>query len=92
MHDTVQKLLAEGIIFPSKSESSYPVLLIPKKDTNEPRFCTDYRKLNEVIIKDNMPLPRIDDLCDQLAKASVFTSLDLFSGYYQVPLDDDAMR
>jgi len=58
-----------------------PAILVKKKDGTL-RFCADYRKLNVVIIKDSYPLPRINDLLDQLSENAWFTILDLKSGYW----------
>jgi hypothetical protein len=60
-----------------------PVLFVEKKEGTK-RMCIDYRSLNEVIVKNKYPLPRIEDLFDQLRGASVFSKIDLRSGYHQL--------
>lgn len=82
----VAAMLEMGIIEPSNSEWSSPILLVPKKDGGI-RFCTDFRKLNSVSCFDSYPMPRIDELIERLGKASYMTTLDLCKGYWQVPLD-----
>ena len=84
----VTELLAKGFIRPSTSPYSSPVLFVQKKDGSL-RMCIDYRALNAITIKNRWPLPRIDDLFDQLSGSKVFTSVDLLSGYHQVPLHSD---
>ena len=65
-----------------------PVLFVRKKDGTL-RLCIDYRQLNRVTIKNRYPLPRIDDLFDQLRGARVFSKIDLRSGYYQLKIRSD---
>ncbi|CAF3616491.1 unnamed protein product, partial [Rotaria socialis] len=65
---------------------SSPVVLVKKKDGTH-RFCVDFTKLNAIAIRDHFPLPRIDDIFDQLSDSHFFTTLDFKSGYFQVPLD-----
>ena len=72
-----------GVIQASKSPWSSPVVLVQKKDGSL-QFCVDYRELNSVTKADTFPLPRIDDLLDQLGKAKYFSTLDLASGFWQI--------
>ncbi len=78
-----EELLAKGYIKPSKSPYGAPVLFVHKKDETL-RMCVDYRALNKVTVKNRYPLPRIDDLFDQLSGAKVFSKIDLRSGYNQI--------
>ena len=87
----VKDLLERGLISPSNSPWSSPVVLVAKKDGST-RLCCDYRRLNSVTIKDAFPLPRIDTSLDALAGAKWFSTLDLASGYWQVELDEDAKK
>ncbi|KAM1721715.1 hypothetical protein ACFX12_023218 [Malus domestica] len=84
----LQELLDKGFIQPSSSPWGAPVLFVKKKDGTL-RLCIDYRQLNRVTIKNRYPLPRIDDLFDQLKGACVFSKIDLRSGYYQLKIKED---
>jgi hypothetical protein len=77
----LEELLQKHFIRPSVSPWGAPVLLVKKKDGTM-RLCIDYRQLNKVTIKNKYPLPRIDDLLDQLRGAAVFSMIDLRSGYH----------
>jgi transposase InsO family protein len=79
----VADLLAKGWIRPSQSPYGAPILFVGKKDGTL-RMCIDYRALNALTVKNRYPLPRIEDLFDKLAGASVFSSIDLQSGYHQI--------
>ena len=81
----IEDMLCQGIIQPSTSPWSSPVTIQPKKDGST-RFCVDYRALNSVTRKDAHPLPRIQDIFDSLSGASIFSVMDLKSGYFQVPV------
>ena len=86
LREETQKLLKNEIIEHSTSPWSSPVVLVKKKDGTT-RFCVDYRRLNQITTKDAFPLPRIDDIYDQLTKAAYFSKFDFKAGYFQVPLD-----
>ena len=77
----IEDLLEKKFIRPSASPWGMPVLLVKKKDGSS-RLCVDYRQLNKLTIKNKYPLPRIDDLLDQLRGAVVFSKIDLRSGYH----------
>nr|AAL31683.1 putative polyprotein [Oryza sativa Japonica Group]ABF97729.1 retrotransposon protein, putative, Ty3-gypsy subclass [Oryza sativa Japonica Group] len=81
----IAELQEKGFIRPSSSPWGAPVLFVKKKDGSL-RMCVDYRVLNEVTIKNKYPLPRIDDLFDQLKGASIFSKIDLRSGYHQLKI------
>ena len=72
-----------GVIQPSKSPWSSPVVLARKKDGSH-RFYVDYRDMNSVTRPDTFPMPRIDDLLDQLGRSKYFSTLDLASGFWQI--------
>ena len=84
--EEVQKMLDRGVIEPCQSSWASPVVLVTKKDGTT-RFCIDYHKLNDVTKKDAYPLPRIDDTLDALRGSMYFSTLDLYSGYWQVEMD-----
>ncbi|WMV13486.1 hypothetical protein MTR67_006871 [Solanum verrucosum] len=81
----LQELLEKGFIRPSVSPWGAPVLFVKMKDVTL-RLCIDYIQLNRITIKNRYPLPRIDDLFDQLKSAKVFSNIDLRSGYHQLHL------
>ena len=83
----VQQMLSSNVIRPSNSPWASPVVMVRKKDGSL-RFCADFRQLNAATIKDVHPLPRIDDLLDALHGAKWFSTLDLKSGYWQVPISE----
>ena len=82
----IKRMLERNIIEESSSAWASPICLVSKPDGSV-RFCVDYRKLNEVTEKDAFPLPRIDDCLDALAGAEFFSTQDLCSGFWQIPLD-----
>ncbi|KAH9085757.1 hypothetical protein Ae201684P_005459 [Aphanomyces euteiches] len=91
MEAELNQYLDLGLIRPSKSPWSSPVLMIRKPDGSI-RFCIDYRKLNSVTVKDSYPMPRIDDLLDVLGRAKLFSTMDIASGYWNVPMAKDSIE
>ncbi|KAL2252041.1 UNVERIFIED_CONTAM: Retrovirus-related Pol polyprotein from transposon [Sesamum indicum] len=86
----LEELLDKGFIRPSISPWGAPVLFVKKKDGSM-RLCADYRQLNRITIKNKYPLPRIDDLLDQLKGATVFSKIDLRSGYWQLRIEEESI-
>jgi hypothetical protein len=85
LKEQLKELLDKGYIRPSASPWGAPIIFVLKKDGTQ-RMCVDYRSLNEVTIKNKYPLPRIDDLFDQLKGACVFSKIDLRSRYHQLKI------
>ncbi|KAE9270721.1 hypothetical protein PF001_g28685 [Phytophthora fragariae] len=85
MEAEIQQYLELGIVRPSTSPWASPVLMIRKPDGGI-RFCIDYRRLNAVTIKDCYPMPLIDDILDVLRGAKLFSTMDIASGYWNVPM------
>lgn len=86
VEEQVKRWLRDGIIQPSTSQYASPVVLVNKKDGGK-RLCCDYRRLNAKIVKDNFPMPLIDDVVERLQGAKVFTTLDLENGFFHVPIE-----
>ncbi|GJV33922.1 putative reverse transcriptase domain-containing protein [Tanacetum coccineum] len=86
--DQLQELSEKGFIRPSSSPWGAPVLFVKKKDGSF-RMCIDYRELNKLTVKNRYPLPRIDDLFDQLQGSSVYSKIDLRSGYHQLRIREE---
>ncbi|GKA51259.1 putative reverse transcriptase domain-containing protein, partial [Tanacetum coccineum] len=84
----LQELQDKGFIRPSNSSWGAPVLFVKKKDGSF-RMCIDYRELNKLTVKNRYPLPRIDDLFDQLQGSCCFSKIDLRSGYHQLRVHED---
>lgn len=84
--EQIADMKSNGIIQDSRSPWASRVVLVKKKDGGL-RFCVDYRALNNVTVKDVYPLPRVDDSLALLNQGKFFTTLDMFAGYWQIPLD-----
>lgn len=91
----VKKLINDGIVEPSNSAYNSPILIVPKKslpgsDEKRWRMVIDYRQINKKLVADKFPLPRIDDILDQLGRARYFSCLDLMSGFHQIALEESS--
>lgn len=89
MKQKTQYLIENGLAVPSSSPWCSPCLLVSKPDGIS-RFCTDYRKINQLTKLDSYPLPRMEDCIDRIGSAKFVTKLDLLKGYWQVPLTERA--
>ena len=85
----VQEMLEQGVIEESTSPWNSPLLLVPKQDGTW-RPCIDFRQLNKVTVPDRFPIPVLSDLLRSLGRNKVFSTLDLLSGFWQVPLDSES--
>lgn len=81
-------MLRQGLITPSKSDWSAPIVLVTKPDKSI-RICINYRRLNDISTSDNYPIPRISELIENIGSAKYLTQLDLTKGYYHIPLSED---
>ena len=86
----LDQMLEMGIVRPSTSPWASPLVIVPKPDGNI-RFCIDYLKLNRVTKMDAYPMPRTDKMLEKIAKAKFISTIDLTKGYWQIPLDDEAI-
>ena len=86
--ECIDEMLTNDVIRPSKSPYASPVTLVPKK-CGEIRFCVDYRRVNESIIKDSYPLPLIEEILDQVAGNAVYSTIDLKAGYHQFVIKEN---
>ena len=78
-------MLNQGVIEESSSPCMAPAMFVPKK-SGEVRICIDYRELNKQSVRDSYPLPLPDEVQDRLAGSMVFSTIDLHSGYWQLPV------
>ena len=85
MHQ-IQEILQKGHIKPSSSACGSPIVLVQKKDETW-RLYIDYRALNKITVRNRYPIPRIDDLLDQLKGEKFFGKIDLKFGYHQIPIE-----
>ncbi|GFU87488.1 hypothetical protein TNCV_2446221 [Trichonephila clavipes] len=87
----IEEWLNEGIIRPSSSEYTSPIVMVKKKNGSS-RMCIGYRKLNQKLVKDKFPLPLIEDVLDTLQEAKVYSTLDLRNGFFHVDVDEDCRK
>ena len=87
----VDRMLAAGVIKPVESELAFPVLLVGKPDGSV-RFCVDFRRLKERMLRDNDPLPHLEEILGGMRGAQVFSTIDLFSVYWQIRLSPECSK
>lgn len=96
IQNQVQRLLQEKIIRPSISPYSSPVWIVPKRmdasGKKKWRMVIDFRKLNEKTIEEKYPLPRTEEILENLGKSKYFSTLDLAQGFHQIPLDQKSIE
>ncbi|KAL0830207.1 hypothetical protein ABMA28_003662 [Loxostege sticticalis] len=91
VREITKDLLEKGIIRHSNSEFASPIILVKKRDGSD-RLCVDYRALNRITVKDRYPLPLIDDHIDRLGGSKYFSSLDMATGFHQIPLKEESIH
>ena len=87
IEEHIKELLEADVIEPAQSPWAAPIVIVYQP--NKIRFCIDYRRLNNLTVKDRYPFPRMGDCLDSLGKAKWFTTLDCNSGYWQVPIAEE---
>lgn len=90
--EEVEKLLKSGVIKESMSPFNNPVLMVPKSEPGKWRFCLDCRYINDLTEDQYFPIPLIDEAMDGLAGSSIFSTMDMTSGYHQVELEEEASQ
>lgn len=91
LHVIIEDLLARGIIRPSQSEYASPIVMVKKKN-GEMRLCVDYRDLNKATVKDNFPIPHIEDMIMQLKDKKFFSQIDLKNAYHQIKMNPESIK
>ena len=90
IQEETQALLSAGVIEPSTSAFNSPILVVPKPNGGGRRLVIDYRRLNSSNVHDNGPVPRVDDVLDAVGRRRYYSIIDLKSGFWQVPLDEES--
>ena len=88
----INEMIKHGIIQESRSPWAAPVLLVKKANTTETRFVTDYRSLNKITKHDSFPMPLVSSILEQLGNKNFFSTIDLASGFFQIPMRQDSIE
>lgn len=91
LNEQLQEMLKTGVVSPTTSPFSSPPIIV-EREGKKPRFCVDFRKLNEITMDEASTLPKISDTIKELGKATVFTLLDLKAGYWQIPVAESSRK
>ena len=86
----VHSMLEAGVIRPSTSPWASPIVLVPKRGSEETRFCVDFRRVNSVTVQNSYPLPNIDEILAAFCGAKYFSKMDLKARYWQIEMEEES--
>jgi len=86
----IKELERQGWIEPSDAAYASPIVVVKKKNWDDIRLCVNYKKLNNVTVNDPMPMPEIDDILSKIGQSDMFSTADMYRGYYAIGMTDRA--